>query len=59
VAVAANYRHAGLGEAQFRADHMHDPLAGAVNSLERDAEFAAVDLELVDLLGRNRIKDRQ
>ena len=49
VGVAADDRHAGLGDAQLRADHVHDPLASGAQRVERDAELRAVALERLHL----------
>jgi hypothetical protein len=49
VAVAADDGHARLGQAQLRADHVHDALPGAVQPIERDAELGAVGFHLVGL----------
>ena len=45
VRVAADDRHARLRDAQLRPDHVHDPLAGGADRVERDAELLAVALE--------------
>ena len=49
MAVTADDRHAGLGSAEFGADHMHDAAMIAVPAVQLDAEFAAVLLEPGDL----------
>ena len=59
VAVPAHHRHAGLREAQLRADHVHDALAVAVDAQAPDAEIGAVGFELRELPGCNFIDDRQ
>ena len=58
VRVAADDRHAGLGQAELGADHVHDPLASAAGRIERDAELVAVALQRVELLLRQRIRRR-
>ena len=58
VAIAADYRHAGLREAELWADDVHDALPGAVHALDRDAEFAAIGFQLSYLLGGDRVQDR-
>ena len=45
VAVAAGDRHAGLGEALLRADHVHDPLFAAGRVEQPDPVLATVALE--------------
>ena len=42
VAVAADDGHARLGQAQLRADDMHDPLLRRMHVVERNAELGAV-----------------
>ena len=42
---AAGHGHAGLGEAQFGGDHMHDPLAATADAVQGDAVLRAVGLE--------------
>ena len=59
MAVAANDRRAGQGEALLRADDMHDALATIVLVVIFDAEFARVDRELLDLRAALRVFDRQ
>src|SRR5437879_4947832 len=49
VAVAANNGLAGLRDAQFRADDVHDALILAVHVKEADAGFAAVFLQRIEL----------
>ncbi len=49
VAVAANDRHAWLGEALLRSDDVDDALVDAVDREVRDAEFLDVALEHVNL----------
>ena len=59
VAVAADHRHAGLGEAQLGADDVDDALAVAVHAAAADAELGAVGFQLRELLGGDRIDDGQ
>ena len=59
VAVAADDRHARLGDSQFRADHVHDALIGITQIEQAHAELEAVVAERVDLLLRDRIGDRK
>ena len=49
VRVAADDRHARLGDAQLGADHVHDALAGGADRVDRHAELRAVVLERLDL----------
>ncbi len=49
VAVAADDRHAGLGDAQLRADHVDDPLAVGAEAVELDPELLAVAFQGFDL----------
>jgi hypothetical protein len=57
VAVAADDRGPGEREPQFRADHVHDALAAALDVIERDPELAAVGPQGLDLPARERIAD--
>ena len=59
VTVATNDGHAGARDAKLRADHMNDALAGAVEPVERDAEFAAVVFKRLDLRFGNLVEDGQ
>ena len=43
MAIAADHRHAGLGETKLRADHVDDALALAMHAFQGDAELFAVD----------------
>ena len=45
VRVAADDRHAGLGDAELGADHVHDPLTLGAERVDGDAELRAVALE--------------
>jgi hypothetical protein len=49
MAVAANNRLAGLRDAKFRANDVHDALVFAVHVKEADAGFAAVLLKGIEL----------
>ena len=49
VRVAADDRHAGLGDAQLGPDDVDDPLAVGAERVERDAELVAVGLQRLDL----------
>ena len=59
VRIAAHDRHAGLRQAELRADDMDDPLAGRTQAVKGDPELAAVVGELLDLRGSHRVEDRQ
>ena len=59
VRVAADDRHAGLGQAELRADDVDDALARRADAVERDAELGAVRLELRDLGGGLQVQHRQ
>ena len=58
VAVAADDRHAGLGEAQLRADDVDDALVGVTHRIEADAELLAVAAQRLDLDLRHGVGDR-
>ena len=45
VGIAAGHGHAGLGEAQFGRNHVHDPLAAAAEAVQGDGVVGAVDLQ--------------
>ena len=49
VRVAADDRHARLGQAQLRADHVDDALLGAAQGVDRHAELGGVRAQCVDL----------
>ena len=51
VAVAADDRHARLGEALLWADDVHDALVDVAHWVVRDAELGSVRSKRVDLLG--------
>ena len=57
VRVAADDRHAGLGDAELRPDHVDDALAVGADRVERDAELLAVALERLDLDARELVAD--
>ena len=57
VRVAADDRHAGLGDAELGADHVDDPLAVGAERVDRDAELLAVALERFDLHARELVLD--
>ena len=59
VRVAADDRHAGLGEPELRPDDVDDALARRADAVERDPELGAVVLELADLGGGHLVEDRQ
>ena len=59
VRVAADDRHARLGDAQFRPDHVDDALLAAVDVVELDAEVRAIFAQRVNLRGRDLIDDVQ
>src|SRR5262249_51380513 len=59
VAVAANNRLAGLRQAKFRTNHVHDALFGRIDVEQRDAEVLAVLLERGNLAGSDGIEDRR
>ncbi len=58
VAVAADDRHAGLGEALLRTDDVDDALARITHAVEADAELLAVPREHIHLLGRDGVGHR-
>ena len=49
VGVAADDRHARLGQAELRADHVHDPVAAVPERIQADAELGAVAVERLEL----------
>ena len=59
VAVAANYRHARLGQSQLRPDHVHDALAVARKAVAFDAEIAAILFQPLDLRRGYFVENRQ
>ena len=58
VAVAADDRHPRLGEAELRADHVHDALVEVAERVQPDAELLAVPAQRLDLGARDRVRDR-
>ena len=59
VRIAADDRHARLGQAELRPDDMDDALRGVADAVQRDAELGAVRLELADLGRGHLVEDRQ
>jgi hypothetical protein len=59
VTVAADHGHSRLGQAELRADDMHDALLVVAHLVERDAELGAVAAKRLDLDAGDRIGDRQ
>ena len=59
MAVAADDRHPGLGNAQFRPDDVHDALVGRIHVEQRNAELAAIFLQCFNLLAGDRVQNRQ
>ena len=57
VAVAADHRHAGLGETLFRSDDMDGALSDVGHRVVRHAELADVALQRLDLMARFGIGD--
>src|SRR6266851_452255 len=57
--VAANKGLAGLGDAEFRADDVHDALVLAVHVEEADAGFTAIFLEGIELQFGVVVENRQ
>ncbi len=58
MAVAADNRHAGLGQPELRPDDMHDALVDAAQRVQHDAVLGAVLPQSGDLRGRQRVRDR-
>ena len=58
VAVAADDRHARLGQPELRADDVHDALLDVAHRVQPDAEFGAVAPQRLDLGARDRVGDR-
>ena len=58
VRVAADHRHAGLGQAELRADDVHDALVEIAEAVDPDAELLGVAAQGVDLGPRHRVGDR-
>ena len=59
VGIAADDRHARLGEPELRPDDVHDALLGVVHRVERDAELRAVAPQRLDLGARDLVGDRR
>ena len=59
VRVAADDRHARLGQAELRADDVDDALVGRPEAMQRDPELGAVVGQLLDLGRRDQVGDRQ
>ena len=59
VGVAADDGHAGLRQAELRADDVDDALGVAAEGMDRDAEVRAVGLELLDLGRRLHVDHRE
>ena len=59
VAVAADDRHARLGQPELRADDVHDALVRTPQAVQRNAELPAVRGQLVDLGRGELVEDRQ
>jgi len=59
MAIAADYRHAGLRESEFGSDYVYDALPVRMDAEAAYAELGTVGFELFELLTRNRIDDRQ
>jgi hypothetical protein len=57
VAVAADDRHARLGEAELRADDVHDALVAVAHRGEPDAELGGVLPQRLDLGAADRVGD--
>ena len=57
VRVAADDRHARLGDAQLGPDDVDDPAPVGAERVERDAELLAVALERLDLRARELVVD--
>ena len=57
VAVAADNRHARLGDTELGADDVHDALARVPHRQEPDAELFAVAPQSLDLLAGHRVGD--
>jgi hypothetical protein len=58
VRVAADDRHARLGDAHLRADHVHDALAGVAHRVQPDAELRRVPAQRLELRAGNRVGHR-
>ena len=58
VGVAAHDGHAGLGEAELRADDVDDALLDVAERVQPDAELGGVLAQRLDLGARHRVGDR-
>ena len=58
VGVAADDRHAGLGQAELRADDVHDALVEVAERMQPDAELLGVAAQRLDLGAADRVLDR-
>jgi hypothetical protein len=58
VAVAADDRHARLGQPELRTDHVHDPLVPVAHGSQPDAELRGVLPQRLDLGPADRVGDR-
>ena len=59
VGVAADDRHAGLGDAELRPDDVDDALAVGAERVDGDAELRAVALERLDLHAAELVLDER
>src|SRR5229473_677999 len=59
VTVAADDRRARLRQSQLRPDDVHDALFRGIDIEKRNAEFAAIIPQRLDLFGCNRIGNGQ
>ena len=59
VGVAAHDRHAGLGQAQLRANDVDDSLVGVAQGVQADAELLGVLTQGVDLGAARNVRDGQ
>ena len=48
----------GLGQAELRADDVHDPLLDVAERVQADAELLGVAAQRLDLGARDRVGDR-
>ena len=58
VGVAADDRHARLGQAEFRTDHVDDALGLRAEAVDRHAEVLGILLQRLDLLAGERVGDQ-
>ena len=56
--VAADDRHAGLGEPELRADDVDDALVEVAERVQADAELLGVAAQRLDLGAADRVVDR-